>query len=97
MASLHNTANKTTVPAPNVGSVQYVISFLLASLCYILITQLTFFYILCMFVLCLFCSVYSMFLLSFLYCFVYCFSFCVVSFLFIFESTDQCHWVETQM
>jgi len=92
MASLHNAANKTTVPAPNVGSVQYVISFLLASLCYFLITQLIFF-LYSLYV----CFVYSVF--SYHFCIVLCivFPFIAVSFLFMYKSTDHCHWVETQL
>ena len=53
--------------------VQYVVSLLLASFCYFLITQLLFFLnIVFMFVSYVFDFVYSVFL----YCFVYCFSFC---------------------
>ena len=61
-----------------VGSVQYVVSLLFASICYFLITQLTFLIILCMFVF-LFC----MFVFCFVYSgFLYCFYFLLCSCLF---------------
>jgi len=58
----------------DVCSVQYVVSLLFASVCYFLITRLTFLNILFFFgwFFC-FCFLYSVFL----YCFVYCFSLCI--------------------
>jgi len=48
-----------------------------------------------------FCFVFFISILRFLYCFLYCFvyylSFCAVSFLFLYESIDRCHRVETQL
>jgi hypothetical protein len=49
-----------------------------------------------MFVFCFVFCVFSVYVLLY-YCFVYYFSFCDVSFLFLYQSTDQCHRVETQL
>jgi len=79
---------------------QYVISLLLASLCYFLITLLMFYNILFMFVFCFVFFTSILRILCFcivLYCFVYYFSFCAVSFLFLYESIDHCQRVETQL
>ena len=79
---------------------QYIISLLLASLCYFLSTRFMCFNILFIFV---FCFVFLLSVLCilcrivFLYCFVYCFSFCAASSLFLYKSNDRCHQVESQL
>jgi len=60
-----------------VGSVQYVVSLLFASLCYFIIIHLMLFNIPFMFV-SLFCIFVFYFVYSvILYCFKYCFTFCI--------------------
>ena len=70
-----------------VGSVQYVVSILFASLCYFLITRLIFFLI---FFSCVFSCFVSLFSV--------CIALCIVSLVvhkYLYKFTDHSHWVET--
>ena len=72
---------------------------LFAFLCYFLTTPHMFFNILFIIFVLYFCILFCVLcvFVLFLYCSVYCFSFCTVTFLFLYQSTDHCHRMETQL
>ena len=81
---------------------KYVVSLFFASISYFLITLLTFFYIFVMFIfLFCICFLFHVFRVFVLFCLLFFVLFLLlytaVSFLFVYKSTDHCHWVETQL
>jgi hypothetical protein len=74
-----------------------VICYMSFALCYVLITPFVFLLL----VLCLlFCSLFfsfSSFGFLYYFCILFLFMYIVVCFLFVYEFTDHCHWLATQL
>ena len=81
-----------------VGSVQYVVSLLFASLCHFLITRPMLFNILfCLFLVLYVCVLFCVFCAFVLFCVLFLLLHKAISFLFLCKFTDHWHRVEIQL
>ena len=80
------------------GTVQYVVPFVFASLCYFLIIRLIIFHIpFMLFLVLCFCFLFHVFCAFILFFVLFFLLYIDVSFVFSYKYTDYCHRLETQL